>query len=152
MNLDDWASRAYANGMDERLIAFLCFKPELLFAVGAARTLAEGNGVSEPALVGIHPPYPAKIWRQPAVAGWGIDRLCRPGGGCGVCPFIDSLERFDAITEGREADVPVEIDLQYAAAAALAGRALRVKGKPEARQCGVTSSTMPSARRSRKWV
>ena len=30
-NLDDWVGWAYANGIDERIIAFLRFRPELLF-------------------------------------------------------------------------------------------------------------------------
>ncbi|MGD2138303.1 MAG: MoxR family ATPase, partial [Gammaproteobacteria bacterium] len=31
VNLDDWVAWAYANGIDERLIAFLRFRPDLLF-------------------------------------------------------------------------------------------------------------------------
>ncbi|MCK4951611.1 MAG: MoxR family ATPase, partial [Gammaproteobacteria bacterium] len=31
VNLDDWVSWAYANGIDERIIGFLRFRPELLF-------------------------------------------------------------------------------------------------------------------------
>jgi hypothetical protein len=37
------------------------------------------------------------------------------------------LPDIDAIVAGQPADVPTDIDLQYAVAAALAGRALRVK-------------------------
>ena len=31
INLDDWVSWAYKNGIDEKIIAFLRFRPELLF-------------------------------------------------------------------------------------------------------------------------
>ncbi|MDP2108193.1 MAG: hypothetical protein Q8J67_04000, partial [Rhodocyclaceae bacterium] len=49
---------------------------------------------------------------------------------------IDSLDRLpdlDAICAGQEVAAPTEIDLQYAVAAALAGRALRVKDAPDAK-------------------
>ena len=49
--------------------------------------------------------------------------------------FIDSLEHMpdlDAILRGEEVKAPKEVDLQYAVASALVGRAIRAKGSPEA--------------------
>jgi len=40
VDLDDWVQWAWAPGVDERLIGFLRFKPELLFDFDPARTLA----------------------------------------------------------------------------------------------------------------
>ncbi|MCX8115860.1 MAG: hypothetical protein N3D71_12445 [Burkholderiaceae bacterium] len=61
----------------------------------------------------------------PGMLGIGDDCcVWQPRGG--VCLSTD------AIVEGRDAAVPAEIDLQYAVAAALAARALRARGTPDA--------------------
>ena len=49
-NLDDWVSWAHACGIDPRVIAFLRFRPDLLFDFDPA---AQPGRVSEPALVGV---------------------------------------------------------------------------------------------------
>ena len=49
--------------------------------------------------------------------------------------FIDNLDQLpdlDAIVRGEQVPAPKEIDLQYAVATALVGRAIRVKGKADA--------------------
>lgn len=45
---------------------------------------------------------------------------------------LDRLPDLDAILTGHAASVPEEIDLQYAVAAALVGRALRARDTPQA--------------------
>ena len=40
-NIDDWVSWAYANNIDEGLIGFLRFKPELLFDFDPARSILQ---------------------------------------------------------------------------------------------------------------
>jgi len=136
-NLDDWASWAYAHGIDERLIAFLRFKPDLLFAFDAGRTLAGEMAFPSPRSWEFAHRALQKFGDSPQLLVGALTACVGQAAGVECAAFIDSLERLpdlDAITEGREATVPVEIDLQYAVAAALAGRALRVKGKPEERQ------------------
>jgi hypothetical protein len=136
-NLDDWAAWAYAHGIDERLIAFLRFKPELLFAFDAARTLAGEMAFPSPRSWEFAHRALQKFGDNPQLLVGALSACVGQAAGVECVAFIDSLDRLpdlDAITEGREVDVPTEIDLQYAVAAALAGRALRVKGKPEARQ------------------
>ena len=135
VNLDDWVFWAYANGIDERLIAFLRFKPELLFAFDAARTLAGEMAFPSPRSWEFAHRALQKFGTSPQLLVGALTACVGQAAGVECAAFIDSLDRLpdlDAITEGREADVPAEIDLQYAVAAALAGRALRVKGRPEA--------------------
>ncbi|HEU0186296.1 MAG TPA: ATPase, partial [Gallionellaceae bacterium] len=51
--------------------------------------------------------------------------------------FIENLDRMpdlDAIMRGEQVPVPREVDLQYAVAAALVGRAIRAKDTPEAKE------------------
>lgn len=137
VNLDDWAAWAYSHGIDERLIAFLRFKPELLFAFDAARTLAGEMAFPSPRSWEFAHRALQKFGDSPQLLVGALSACVGQAAGVECAAFIDSLDRLpdlDAITEGREADVPAEIDLQYAVAAALAGRALRVKGKPEARE------------------
>ena len=45
---------------------------------------------------------------------------------------LDQMPDLDAILRGEEVPVPKEIDLQYAVAASLVGRAIRAKGSEEA--------------------
>jgi len=137
VNLDDWAAWAYAHSIDERLIAFLRFKPELLFAFDAARTLVGEMAFPSPRSWEFAHRALQKFGDSPQLLVGALSACVGQAAGVECAAFIDSLDRLpdlDAIAEGREADVPDEIDLQYAVAAALAGRALRVKGKPEARE------------------
>jgi hypothetical protein len=135
VNLDDWVTWAYANGIDERLIAFLRFKPELLFDFDPAK-----NAGGEMAF-----PSP-RSWEfaHRALRKFGDHAQLLPGAlsacvghaaGIECAAFIDSLDRLpdlDAVCAGEDVPVPQEIDLQYAVAAALAGRALRARGTPDA--------------------
>ncbi len=137
VNLDDWAFWAYANGIDERLIAFLRFKPELLFAFDAARTLAGEMAFPSPRSWEFAHRALQKFADSPDLLTGALIACVGHAAGVECAAYLDSLDRLpdlDAITQGLEAEVPHEIDLQYAVAAALAGRALRVKGKPEAKQ------------------
>lgn len=135
VNLDDWVVWAYANGIDERLVAFLRFKPELLFAFDPARTLAGEMAFPSPRSWEFAHRALQKFGDSPQLLIGALAACVGQAAGVECAAFIDSLHRLpdlDAITEGRAAEVPGELDLQYAVAAALAGRALRVKGRPEA--------------------
>ena len=123
-HLDDWVAWAYANQIDERVIAFLRFRPELLFDFDPAH-----NPVAFPS---------PRSWEfahralQKFTAGnlllESIQACVGPAAGIELNAFIDNLDNLpdiDAIVQGEEASVPKETDLQYAVAAALVGRAIR---------------------------
>ena len=133
VNLDDWAFWAYANGIDERLIGFLRFKPELIFDFDPAKTLAGEMAFPSPRSWEFAHRALQKFGDHPEMLVGALAACVGHAAGVECAAYIDSLDRLpdlDAIADGREAAVPAEIDLQYAVAAALAGRALRVKGKP----------------------
>ena len=123
-HLDDWVQWAYKNGIDERVIAFLRFRPELLFDFDPAH-----NPIAFPtprswefAHRGLH-----KFGDQPELLQGALQACVGPAAGVELTAFINSLERMpdlDAIVAGSELTVPQEIDLQYAVAAALVGRAI----------------------------
>ena len=131
-NLDDWVAWAYANNIDERVIGFLRFRPELLFDFDPAH-----NPVAFPsprswefAHRGLQ-----KFADQPALLQGTLQACVGPAAGIELHAFVNSLDQMpdlDGITEGSETAVPREIDLQYAVAAALVGRAIRAQGGPDA--------------------
>ncbi len=124
-HLDDWVLWAYRNGIDERIIAFLRFRPELLFDFDPAH-----NPVAFPsprswefAHRGLQ-----KFLDHPQLLQGTLQACVGPAAGVELHAFVNSLEQMpdlDAIVAGEEASVPEEIDLQYALAAALVGRAIR---------------------------
>jgi hypothetical protein len=127
-HLDDWVSWAYANGIDERVIAFLRFRPELLFDFDPAH-----NPVAFPsprswefAHRGLR-----KFEDHPELLQGTLQACVGPAAGVELTAFVNSLDRMpdlDAIVAGEAVQVPREIDLQYAVAAALVGRAIRSRG------------------------
>jgi hypothetical protein len=132
VNLDDWVAWAYAVGIDERLIAFLRFKPEMLFDFDPSHS---------------HMAFPTpRSWEfahralqkfrdHPALMRGGLEACVGPAAGIELHAFIENLGHMpdlDAIVRGEEVPVPREIDLQYAVASALVGRAIRVRNSPEA--------------------
>jgi len=126
-HLDDWVAWAWANGIDERVIAFLRFRPELLFDFDPAH-----NPVAFPsprswefAHRGLQ-----KFGDQPTLLLGALQACVGPAAGIELHAFIDSLEKMpdlDAIVAGEPTPVPDEVDLQYAVAAALVGRAIRAR-------------------------
>ena len=132
-NIDDWVSWAYAHNIDERLIGFLRFKPELLFDFNPAH-----NPVAFPS---------PRSWEfaHRTLQKFGDDsnlllptlQACvGPAAGLELHAFIENLDNMpdlDAIMRGEPVPVPREVDLQYAVASALVGRAIRAKGTTEAK-------------------
>ncbi|MES9846215.1 MAG: AAA family ATPase [Candidatus Sedimenticola sp. PURPLELP] len=124
-NLDDWVLWAYRNDIDERIIGFLRFRPELLFDFDPAH-----NPVAFPsprswefAHRGLQ-----KFIDHPQLLQGTLQACVGPAAGIELHAFVNSLDQMpdlDAIVTGEETAVPEEIDLQYAVAAALVGRAVR---------------------------
>jgi len=127
VHLDDWVGWAYANGIDERVIAFLRFRPELLFDFDPAH-----NPVAFPsprswefAHRGLR-----KFEDHPELLQGTLQACVGPAAGIELHAFVSSLDQMpdlDAIVNGDQVLVPKEIDLQYAVAAALVGRAIRAR-------------------------
>ena len=130
-HLDDWVAWAYVNNIDERIIAFLRFRPELLFDFDPAH-----NPVAFPSPRSWEFAHRAlaKFGDRPELLLGAIEACVGPAGGVELKAFIDNLDNLpdiDAIVNGGSTTVPKETDLQYAVAAALVGRAIRTKGSAD---------------------
>jgi len=132
VNLDDWVAWAYQEGIDERVIAFLRFRPELLFDFDPAH-----NPMAFPSPRSWEFTHRAlqKFMEHPRLLLGSLQACVGPAAGVELNAFIASLDQMpdlDAILRGDEVPVPEEIDLQYAVATALVGRAIRAKESDEA--------------------
>lgn len=136
VHLDDWVAWAYTHNIDERIIGFLRYRPELLYefnpshqpiAFASPRTWefahralqkCQSNG-------GIN----LSLLRQAVTACVG------EAAGVELMTFIEHLSELpdlDAITRGEQVSIPKAIDLQYAICAALVGRAMSKVGHHDA--------------------
>lgn len=134
LNLDDWVAWAYQNGIDERIIGFLRFRPELLFKFDAAH-----NPVAFPTPRSWEFVHRAlqKFAASPPLLLPTLQACVGTGAGIELKAFVDHLDQMpdlDAILRGEMVKTPKEVDLQYAVASALVGRAIRAKGQPDAIQ------------------
>lgn len=130
-HLDDWVGWAYAQGIDERVIGFLRFRPELLFDFDPAH-----NPVAFPSPRSWEFAHRClkKFDDIPELLQGTLQGCVGPAAGIEVTAFIRSLDEMpdlDAIIAGEQVPVPREIDLQYAVAAALVGRAIRASESGE---------------------
>jgi hypothetical protein len=128
-NLEDWCDWAFQRGIDHRLIAFLRFRPDLLFEFDAAR-----NPTAFPS---------PRTWEfaHRALQKFGHERLlCAnalqacvgDAAGIEAAAFIDNLDQLpdiDAIANGSSEEIPEGIELQYAVASALVKRAVSAQQK-----------------------
>ena len=133
-HLDDWVSWAYSNGIDDRVIAFLRFRPELLFDFDPAH-----NPVAFPSPRSWEFAHRAlqKFFEREDLLLGTLQACVGPAAGIELKAFVDNLEHLpdiDAILRGDEVPVPGEIDLQYAVASALVGRARRAKANGQANE------------------
>ena len=133
-NLDDWVLWAYSNDIDERVIAFLRFRPELLFDFDPAH-----NPVAFPSPRSWEFAHRSlqKFGDQPALLQGTMQACVGPAAGIELHAFVNSLDKMpdlDSIIEGKEVPTPDEIDLQYAVAAALVGRAIKARDNPDAQR------------------
>lgn len=132
INLDDWVSWAYKNDIDEKIIAFLRFRPELLFDFDPSH-----NPVAFPSPRSWQFVHHAlqKFTNTPHLLLGTLQACVGPAAGVELKAFIDSMDQMpdlDAILRGEDTKAPKEIDLQYAVASALVGRAIRAKDSSEA--------------------
>ncbi len=130
-HLDDWVGWAHAHHIDERIIAFLRFRPELLFDFDPKH-----NPVAFPSPRSWEFAHRAlqKFGNDAHLLLGALQACVGPAAGVETKAFIDNLGNLpdlDAILRGESAPVPTETDLQYAVASALVARALRATDGPE---------------------
>lgn len=131
-NLDDWVAWAHATGIDPRVIAFLRFRPDLLFDYDPAH-----NPVAFPSPRSWEFAHMAlqKFSGMPQLLLDALRACVGPAAGIEFKAFIDHMDRLpdiDGILQGEIAEVPPGIDLQYGVAAALVRRAVQAAGTPHA--------------------
>jgi hypothetical protein len=131
-NLDDWISWAHDAGIDPKVIAFLRFRPDLLFAFDPAT-----NPVAFPSPRSWEYVHRAlvKFGDAPELLAEAVRACVGQAAGIEFKAYIDNMGQLpdiDAIVEGRSLQVPAGIDLQYGVAAALVRRAAQVRNLPHA--------------------
>jgi hypothetical protein len=131
VHLDDWVAWAYRHHMDEKIIAFLRFRPDLLFDFDPAH-----NPVAFPSPRSWEFAHRAlqKFTDYPNLLSGALQACVGPAAGIELYAFITNLENMpdmDAILRGEAVPIPKEIDLQYAIAAALVGRAIRLQNEAD---------------------
>jgi hypothetical protein len=132
LNLDDWVSWAYAHQIDERIIAFLRFRQDLLFDFDPAHNPV---AFASPRSWEFAHRALQKFDEQHELLLGALQACVGKAAGIELKAFIDSLDQMpdlDAIINGEDIPAPKEIDLQYAVATALVGRAIRVKDNADA--------------------
>jgi hypothetical protein len=127
VNLDDWVAWAYEHDIDNRIIAFLRFRPDLIFDFDAAQ-----NPMAFPSPRSWEFTHRAlqKFMSHHDVLLETLQACVGPAAGVELNAFIanlDQMPNIQDILEGKQVPVPEEIDLQYAIAAALVGQAIRIK-------------------------
>ncbi len=128
-NLDDWVAWAYHHQIDERVIGFLRYRPELLFDFDPAH-----NPMAFPSPRSWEFAHRAlsKFGDQPKLLSGSLQACVGQAAGVELKAFVDSLDKMpdlDAILAGEKISPPKEIDLQYALASALVGRAIAAQGQ-----------------------
>lgn len=131
-HLDDWVAWAHDSGIDERVIAFLRFRPDLLFDFNPAHSPI---AFPSPRSWEYAHRALAKFGDAPALLRDALQACVGPAAGVELKAFVDNMDQLpdiDAIVQGRGGQVPQGIDLQYGVAAALVRRALQAREQPQA--------------------
>jgi hypothetical protein len=124
-HLDDWIVWAHGAGVDPRVIAFMRFRPDLLFDFDPSR-----NPVAFPSPRSWEFAHRAlaKFVSDPALLLDALQACVGVAAGIELKAFLDhmgELPDIDAIVAGASQEVPAGLDLQYGVAAALVRRAIQ---------------------------
>lgn len=138
VNIDDWVSWAHTHAIDERVIAFLRFRPELLFDF-------------DPALDPVAFPTPRswefahralkKFKSGSLILSNALQACVGNAAGVELNAFIDNLDNLpdiQAILAGEHVRIPDSIDLQYALASALVGQAVNISANEQSDSASTT--------------
>ena len=131
-NLDDWVEWAHAAGVDPGVIAFLRFRPDLLFEFNPAV-----SPVAFPSPRSWEYAHRAlvKFGDAPELLLESLQACVGKAAGVEFKAFLDNMGKLpdiDAILQGKSTQMPQGIDLQYGVAAALVRRAVQVREMPHA--------------------
>ncbi len=142
-DLDDWIVWAHRTGIDPRLIAFLRFRPDLLFDFDPARySVAFPSPRSWQFASGAL----AKFAAAPELLGEALQACVGTAAGLACRAYVEHLGALPdpaEIIAGRIRDVPRSVELQYALAAALVRHVAR---RAAAEQAAAASSVLAYAR------
>ncbi|MDP2266123.1 MAG: ATPase, partial [Thiobacillus sp.] len=124
VNLDDWIVWANSVDIDTRVIAFLRFRPDLLFSFDPAHT-----PIAFPSPRSWEYAHRAlQKFDKTALLADSLMACVGQSAGLELKTFVDNMAQMpdlDAIINGEDAEVPEGIDLQYGVAAALVRRAMQ---------------------------
>lgn len=134
VNLEDWVTWAIREGIDENVIGFLRFRPELLFEFEQTE-----NPIAFPSPRTWEYAHRAlvKFDGRPELLSAALEACVGEAAGIEFMAYLEHLEKLpdiDAIINGDQIELPDEVDLQYAVAAALTRRAKSLKPKDPAGQ------------------
>jgi MoxR-like ATPase len=121
--LDDWVQWAHEAGIDPRIIAFLRFRPDLLFQFDPARASA---AFPSPRSWEYADRALSKFRDCPQLMLDALQGCVGAAAGIELAAFIEhmaGMPDIEAIAAGRSLDMPLGLDLQYGVAAALVRRA-----------------------------
>jgi hypothetical protein len=122
-HLDDWVQWAHGAGIDARLIAFLRFRPDLLFQFDPARATA---AFPSPRSWEYAHRALAKFATVPHLLPDAVQACVGAAAGIECLAFIEHMQAMpdiEAIAAGASSEMPLGLDLQYGVAAALVRRA-----------------------------
>lgn len=133
-HLDDWVAWAHAAEVDERIIAFLRFRPDLLFDFDPTR-----NAVAFPSPRSWEYAHRAltKFAGDPDLLLPALQACVGQAAGVELNAFIEhmtDLPDVGAILQGHCRDVPTTLDLKYGIAAAVVRGALQARERPDAQR------------------
>lgn len=131
-HLDDWVKWAYYNDIDERIIAFVRFRPDLLFDFDPAKN---PTAFPTPRTWEYASRALKKYTNNSRLLLGALQACVGESAGVECFAFVEnfsSIPDIDAIVSGENVPVPSQIDLLYAVAAALVGRAIKVKNSDQA--------------------
>lgn len=132
VHLDDWVSWAFSQGIDERIIGFLRFRPDRLFqfdptthqtAFPSPRTWAFADRALK------------KFGSDSRLSRGALQACVGEAAGVELHAYLCNLENLpdlSAILRGEPVPPPAAVDLQYAVASALVGHAIRAQREPDA--------------------
>lgn len=118
-DLDDWVRWAHAQDVDARLIAFLRFRPDLLFAFDPSR---QGAAFPSPRSWVFVDRALAKFGDTPALLAESLKACVGAAAGLAFRAYLQHVDRLPdpaRVIAGEVAEPPAPIELQYALAASL---------------------------------
>lgn len=125
--LEDWIAWAHRRGIDPRLIAFLRFRPDLLFDFQPSRA---GHAFPSPRSWEFAHEALAKFAGDDELLSEALAGCVGPAAALACQAFIDHVDALPdvaSIAAGRCLDVPGPIDLQYAVASSLVRHVSRLE-------------------------